>query len=69
MVLVVILRLEVFFRICIEFSFASGGAEIIRLPFIFGFAGRALGIYIHTTNRIFYHREVLSWVRMTQLYS
>jgi hypothetical protein len=69
MVLVVLLRLEVFFWICIEFPFASSRAEIIRLPLVFGFASGGLGINVHATYRIFYHNEVLSWIRMTQLYS
>ena len=66
MMLAVFCWFGIFFRLLVELFFASGRAEIIRLPIVFGFVGGCLGVDVHAAYGIFYHREVLFWaIRIT----
>jgi hypothetical protein len=59
MVLIVLMRHQVFRRLPVEIRLASGATEIVCLPIKFGLVGSGFGIYIHSTNRILFHFEFL----------
>lgn len=45
---------QVLLRIKIEFLFALGAAEVIRLPFVLGSSSGGSRFYVHAAHRIFH---------------
>src|SRR5687767_6037325 len=58
---------DVLLRFFVERLLAARGAEVIRLPFVFGLACSFLLIHLHAAHRVFCHTGLTSFQQKSRL--